>query len=289
MKVLKYASLAGVLGIVAAGQAHAAIMVTGTSDPDVLIEEILGTGITVSNINYIGATNQAGTFTGGLSAGLGFDTGIVLTSGDATLIDDVNDSDSATGVTGTGTNADLNALIPQNTYDQNVLEFDFESAGGDLFFEFAFGSEEYNEYANTAYNDVFAFFLDGVNIALIPGTSTPVSINNVNGGNPLGVGASYPEFYNNNDLNDGGPFYAFEYDGFTDTFTASGLGLGAGTHTIKLAIADAGDSVLDSGVFIKTGSFSDKPPTVPEPGGLALFSIGFAAMGFASRRRSSKA
>ena len=37
------------------------------------------------------------------------------------------------------------------------------------------------------FNDVFGFFLDGKNIALIPATESPVSIDNVNGGNPLGI------------------------------------------------------------------------------------------------------
>jgi hypothetical protein len=83
-----------------------------------------------------------------------------------------------------------------------------------------------------------------------------VAINNVN----LGANSS---FYNNNDP---GPF-AFEYDGFTDVFTASlgGLQIGS-TYTLKLAIADRGDSILDSGVFLQAGSLGGEPPgEPPEP------------------------
>ena len=123
---------------------------------------------------------------------------------------------------------------------------------------------------------MFAFFLDGVNIALIPGTNTAVAINTVNGG-------SNSAFFNNNDLDDGGPFFNIEYDGFTDMFTATATGLSAGTHNISMRIADTSDGEWDSSVFIQAGSFSDTNPTdVPEPSTLAVFALGL--IGLASRR-----
>ena len=65
------------------------------------------------------------------------------------------------------------------------------------------------------------------------GRATPISINNVNGGNPFPVQTlQNAAFFHNNDLSDGGPFYFLNYDGFTDVFTLSALGLGAGSHTI---------------------------------------------------------
>ncbi|MEH2412197.1 MAG: choice-of-anchor L domain-containing protein [Nostoc sp.] len=57
-----------------------------------------------------------------------------------------------------------------------------------------------------------------------------------------------------------------QYDGFTKVFTASAKGLSAGNHTIKLVIADVGDSLYDSAVFIQGGTFSSLPTkSVPEP------------------------
>ncbi len=280
--------LGGLLAVALMVSPAMALTVNVTNDGNALAQEILGSGITISNVVYAGASVASGTFTGGVGSGIGMESGIILTSGDASYAPGPNSQDAVTGANSLSGDSDLNGLIPgYSTYDATVLEFDFESAGGDLFFNYVFASDEYNEYTNSSYNDVFGFFVDGVNIALIPGTSTPVSINNVNGGNPYGSNSSYPEYYNNNDLNDGGAYYDLEYDGFTDIFMAQVLGLSAGTHHIKLAIADAGDYVLDSAVFIQAGSFSDEPtnPSIPEPSTVLLFSAGIAGAFF--RRKNS--
>ena len=275
-----------------------ALSVTTTANGGDLVNTIVGTGITVdwSSVSYSGAAGASGTFTDGISSGIGIDEGIILTSGDASLAPGPNTSDAATGNNGLSGNSALDALIPgYTTYDATILSFNFETTGGDLFFNYVFASEEYNEYTNTQYNDVFAFFLDGTdvndNIALIPGTTTPVSINNVNGGNPYGTAASNPEYFNNNDLNDGGPFYDIEYDGFTNVFMAQVLGIGAGTHTITLAIADSGDHILDSTVFIQAGTFSGTPTApVPEPSTILLVGTGLLGIiGFSRKRLNKKA
>ena len=243
------------------------LTVATTNDANVLANTILGPGIKlVGQPQYIGAARAAGTFVGGLAAGIGIESGIILTSGDANLALPPNTINPASWDNNLPGDPDLDALLRArglstaevNTYDAAILEFTFNSKGGDLFFNFVFASDEYNEFVNSAYNDVFGFFLDGVNIALIPGTTTPVAINNVNGGNPLGTNAANSHLFHNNDLSDGGPFYAIGYDGFTSVFTAQAFNVGSGTHTIKLAIADTSDHVLDSAVFIEAGSFSDK-------------------------------
>jgi len=250
------------------------LTVESTGDAEKLVSAILGPGITAKNLVFTGDANAAGTYTGGQAAGIGIEAGIILSSGNVALApgSDPNQpgknlSDGATGSLGLDGDPELSALIPgYTTYDATILEFDFISKGGDLFFSYVFASEEYNEFVNTSFNDIFAFFLDGRNIALIPGTTTPVSINNINGGNPFGEDAANPEIYKNNDTSDlaeGEDGFAFEYDGFTNVLTAESLNIGPGKHHIKLAIADAGDHVLDSSVFIRFGSFSDIRPFYP--------------------------
>ncbi|MCK5174626.1 MAG: choice-of-anchor L domain-containing protein, partial [Planctomycetes bacterium] len=257
------------------------LTVEPTDDPDVLVSNILGSGITVSNLAFTGSASSAGTFSGGIAAGLGIESGIILTCGDATIAPGadplqpgVNFSDSASSVNALPGDDDLTELIDVVTNDATVLEFDFISKGGDLYFSYIFASEEYNEFVYS-FNDVFAFFLDGENIAVIPGTSMQVSVDSINGGNPYGYNASNPQLYNNNDLNDEGPFFANEYDGFTHVLVAQAKGLSAGTHHIKLAIADAWDSAFDSAVFIRADSFSDifpsGPPISVQPGSTIPF------------------
>ncbi len=274
-----------------------AISITPSSNGNDLVQEILGSGITIvpDSINYIGADGASGIFTDGLSSGIGIESGIILTTGSAEDAIGPNDSDEKTTENGLPGDSDLDRLIPgYSTQDATVLEFDFQTEGGDVFFNYVFASEEYIEWTKSDYNDVFGFFLNGENVAMIPGTSTPVAINTVNGGKPLGINASYPEYFNNNDLDNGGGDFDIEYDGFTNVFTVKALELSAGTHRMKLAIADAGDQQWDSAVFIEARSFSDKSDDysqslqdVPEPSVL----IGLLAVGFAGsllRKKSIK-
>jgi hypothetical protein len=275
--------------------AHA-IVVTPTGNATTLANTLLGPGITLVGLptltggNLGNANSSAATFTNGLTTGIGIDQGVLLTTGQANLVTNSNTGDSTGASFGGPGDAQLTGLAGVPTYDATVLSFNFTTTTGDLYFQFAFGSDEYNEYANGSVNDTFGFFVDGTNIALLPSTNTPISINTVNGGNPYGSNAQNPQYFNNNDNSDGGPFYAFSYDGFTDVFTVSALGLNAGIHTIKLAIADGGDSIYDSGVFIKAGSFSPtQPPGVPDASGsLLLLVMGFASL-IGMRRIGAKA
>jgi hypothetical protein len=244
-----------------------------TNDANRLRDALIGPGIRpVGDARFVGSEVSAGFFSGGGSS-IGIESGVILTTGDARLAEGPNLSPATSGEASLVGDADLDALFgfpgpaEEQTTDTTSLEFEFESSGGDLFFNFVFASEEYNEFVNSPFNDVFAFFVNGVNIALIPGTNTPVSINTVNGGNPLGVNASNPLFYLNNDQASGRFLNEVEYDGFTRVLTASARGLGPGIHTIKLAISDVFDTILDSAVFLQFGSFSNQPVGAPPQSG----------------------
>jgi hypothetical protein len=271
-KTTKFSVLAVLFVLATANlsQAFAVVTVTPTSDANTLASALAGSGVTIvsGSPSLTGGVTLgsecSGTFAGGASAGIGVPSGVLLTSGFASnAAVTPNANDGITGVTGGGPDADLSALVGGgSTFDKCVLEFDITSTTGDLFFNYVFASDEYNEYANTGFNDVFGLFVDGTNVALVPppaAPGTPVSVNNVNGGNPFGSGAVNPLFFNNNDPSNGGPFVSLQYDGFTNSFTATKTGMGSGSHHIKLAIADKNDAVLDSAVFIEGGSFTATP------------------------------
>lgn len=229
-----------------------------------LVSNLLGGGVAVSNVIYNGSNVAAGTFSNGAGI-IGFNSGIILSSGDICNVVGPNTQDGATTNNNRGGDTDLDNLIPSyKTYDATTLEFDFVPTGNVVTFEYVFGSEEYNEYVNSNFNDVFGFFVNGINVAIIPGSSTAISINNVNGGNPFGMSASYPAYFRNNDLGDGGGSIDTELDGLTVVLTATASVNAGQKNHIKLAIADAGDYILDSDVFIKAASFST-PKLTLEP------------------------
>ncbi len=129
-----------------------------------------------------------------------------------------------------------------------------------LSFQYVFASDEYNEYVASQFNDVFGFFVNGQNVAKLPGTNTNVSINNVNNGcsancrgtNPV---PTNPQFFRNNDRASGAPLDT-EMDGMTVVLSINATVNPGVANRIKLAVADAGDSALDSAVFIKAGSLA---------------------------------
>ena len=232
---------------------------------------LVGAGVTISNVQYNGGSanvtvSQVGAFSATNST-IGINNGLVMATGDAQLVVGPNNSGSTTlGGGNMGQNdVDLDVIVnPNGTNDACVIEFDFIPIGDSVKFNYVFGSEEYLEWVNSSFNDVFGFFLSGpgitgsysnnaVNIATIPGTNTAVSINNVNN-------VSNSSYY----IDNGDGFSApqntdptvTQLDGITVVLEAAYAVQCNQTYHIKLAIADAGDTSFDSGVFLEGGSFS---------------------------------
>ena len=230
-----------------------------------LVDTLLGGGITVENVSYVGDPAAAGTFSG--MDAVGFGSGLVLSTGQAIDVVGPNDDTGFTTEFGTPGDADLDAIVtPLTTEDAAVLEFDFTPTTSDVSFRYVFASEEYNEYVNSEFNDVFAFFVNGQNCALVPETTTAVSVNTVNGGNPFGTDATNPSFYRNNDTTDPGPATIdTEMDGLTTVFTCNATVNAGETNHLKLAIADTSDQELDTAVFLEALSFqADVAPECPD-------------------------
>jgi len=205
-------------------------------------------------------------YAGDTITNLGLNQGLILATADTDVaIGPNNQTDASTFAFGGSYIDDDLMQIPGAAFleSSSVLEFDFIATGSELNFDFIFASEEYPEYSNSDYNDVFGFFLSGPgisgpysnnakNIALIENTTTEITINNLNNGNQNGGPCEYCEFYVNNGTgmtpNDN---LFIQYDGFTTVIRAkSDLWCGE-TYHIKLAVGNVGDNQYDSAVFIK--------------------------------------
>lgn len=250
-----------------------------TITPTDMVENIVGDGIIYDNVTFQGANISRGIFNNGSSTNLGINTGIFLTSGSAYVIPGPNSSSSAGTNNGMPGNATLNGITTSTTHDASVLEFDFIPESDTLRFQYVFGSEEYNEYVFSSFNDVFGYFVTGPdpsggfysnkNIAVVPGTNIPVTINTVNNGpnTPPTGPCTNCSYYTDNT---GG--LTLEYDGKTVVMTAFLLVVPCQTYHILIGVADAGDGIFDSGVFIKENSFTSPKidvQTDPYPAGVS--------------------
>ena len=247
-----------IVPMIALGQ----ITVNTNQTNNALIQSLGGTGVTISNVNITGPNNSFGQFSNG--ANIGINQGLLLTSGSVQNAVGPNPAGNQNGVqNGAAGNGLLDGLVTGSTQDACVVTFDIVPSGTSINFNYVFASEEYHQYVNSQFNDVFGFFISGPgittpqNIAIIPGTNTPVAINTINNGqttacNSNGSAATNPQLFNDNC---GGA--AISYNGFTNVLQAQANNLTpCQTYTITLAIADVGDDRLDSGVFIQQGTFS---------------------------------
>ena len=254
--------------VVLVGITRAQLVADNTIGVEEAVQILLGEGVEVFNVTFSGGPEQIGSFECN-GCNIGIENGFIIASGDVQVAQGPNSLGSATlggGFFG-ATDPDLELINPNfATNDAAVLEFDFIAGGDQVEFRYVWSSEEYPEYVFSSFNDVFGFFLSGpgingpytnnaVNIALVPGTNLPVTIDNVNNGNGGFGPCTNCQYYVNNDFNPS-PL-SVQFDGFTTVLTASASNLECGeTYHIKIAVADAGDTAYDSAVFIEAGSFA---------------------------------
>ena len=261
---------------------QAQLTVDSSQPINLVIQNLLGPNVQFSNVTFSGDFDQIGLFNS-TTSNLPFPTGVIMGTGGISNAIGPNDSGSSsvTGGNFGATDTDLNALDGLTHNDAAILEFDFIATGTSISFDYVFASDEYPEYTGAGncgdVSDVFGFFLSGPgiagpfsnasdNIALIPGTTQFVSINNLNAGCdglalPGGANCNYCQFYINNGNGLTAPFNTdpnyIQYDGLTVVLTAVYENLECGqTYHIKLAIADVSDTAFDSAVFLKEGSFN---------------------------------
>ncbi|MFK7784399.1 MAG: choice-of-anchor L domain-containing protein, partial [Crocinitomicaceae bacterium] len=251
-------------GVILLGMSANAQVITVTPGQTAIqmAQQLVGSNVTVSNATYTGATNASGSFTQGTST-FPLADGIILTSGTAANAIGPNNSTGSSTSNGTAGDIILNGLTGGiTTFDAAVLEFDITSNCNTVTFDYIFASEEYLEYGCSNFNDAFGFFISGpgfapnTNIALVPGTSIPVSINNVIN-SPGTSCVSNPTYYVDNAAGT-----SIQYDGRTVVMTATATIQPCQTYHVKIIVADAGDSALDSAIFLKGGGINCTSPGV---------------------------
>ena len=239
---------------------------------DELITEVLinsqcnqAFNVTYTTGTTFGSTNGIGYFEANGSS-WPFESGLIMTSGDV-----ANAPGPEAGVISDGTYAwvgdgDLEAAIPGlnagDTNNASIIEFDFVPVTDHMSFDFIFAAEEYGTYQCT-FTDAFAFLLTdtaGVttNLAIVPGTTDPISVLSVRDGQWNANCPSVNEEFFANYYGPGGlPALTSptNFIGHTVAMTAEADVIPNELYHIKLIVADDGDTLFDSAVFIDAGSF----------------------------------
>jgi len=231
--------------------------------------------LTVSNITSstgtnFGSVNGIGSFTN-TNPLFPISSGIVLSSGNAMSAPGPNTSILSEGSSAWTGDTQLEGIIssaigvPMVSKNATKLEFDFTSLNSYMSFNFLLASDEYGTF-QCDFADAFAFLLTDLdtgittNLAVIPGTTIPVSVvtirnnlhnNSCASANPL----FFDSYYANNQTAS-----ATNYNGQTVKMTASANIIPNRNYHIKLVIADRSDTAYDSSVFIEAGTFASGPP-----------------------------
>ena len=264
-KIIFFIILSSAFSMVGHAQPQGIVTSKGFSAEELVKDVFIkGNCKNVSNIQSLDHGLSVGYFEDDSSI-FGFQRGIILSSGDVELAEGPNTSpETGHGYNEASNDPDLTAFSLASIFDVGGIEFDFVPVGKTVTFEYAFASEEYCEFVGSLFNDVFGFFVSGpgingpyangaINVALVPGTNDFVAINNVNH-------ATNSNFYIKNELADEAsgcavpfaPAYPelIEYDGMTKKLTATIDVIPCETYHIRLLVADVGDEMLDSGVFL---------------------------------------
>ncbi len=229
----------------------AAPIATATSDPNALIAKLLGENMQVQNVTITGSSEQIGIFSGANDI-IGLDSGIVLSTGYANQVFNDNTSLQSIGTAGDTDLENINNGI--TSHDAISLEFDITSPTDKLSFQYLFASNEWNY----GINDNFGLFINGINYALLPDSNSPVNIQSIK---------AQPQY-----LIDTKNIDNFEFQGRTKLLNCTAAVTPGQLNHVKICIADASDSIIDSAVFLKGGSLKSIVEN-PDTGDINLFLI----------------
>ena len=265
--------------------AYSQISVTsanGQNVKDLLETHFLGGGIEISNVRFNGQnvvnSNQIGFFANPNTANpnVGLASGIVMVTGNyedaaAGTSSGIVSSTSSPATNGNDWSIPLRMVLndqgnsAQSMNDVAVLQFDFVASGEYVKFDYVFASEEYPSFVHSSFNDAFGFFISGPfddqgnpvnegipyqyrNIAVIPGTTEPITINTVH--DQRGCHDEYSAYHITNTNNN------CQMNAYTVALSTEEVYVvPCYKYKLELVICDVGDASYNSCVFLGAGSF----------------------------------
>ena len=265
--------------------AYSQISVTsanGQNVKDLLETHFLGGGIEISNVRFNGQnvvnSNQIGFFSNPNTANpnVGLASGIVMVTGNyedaaAGTSSGIVSSTSSPATNGNDWSIPLRMVLndqgnsAQSMNDVAVLQFDFVASGEYVKFDYVFASEEYPSFVHSSFNDAFGFFISGPfddqgnpvnegipyqyrNIAVIPGTTEPITINTVH--DQRGCHDEYSAYHITNTNNN------CQMNAYTVALSTEEVYVvPCYKYKLELVICDVGDASYNSCVFLGAGSF----------------------------------
>ncbi|TSJ41946.1 choice-of-anchor L domain-containing protein [Fluviicola chungangensis] len=235
-------------------------LILGGNDPQDLVTHALsGSGVSISNIQYTGSPDAIAYFSSSNITDMPYSSGFLMTTGSKYYAQGPNNSTNAGIDNQTPGFALFNSVFNATSYNASVIEFDLVPSGNTLHINYIFGSEEYSGPTITpvyAFNDAFGIFISGPgitgtqNMARLPNTS-PVSTRTLNP-------SANSQYFVYNGSGSEGPYNSsdqyLQYNGLSIPLTASSSNLTPGSsYHIIMVVADAGNAMHDSGVFLEEG------------------------------------
>ena len=232
--------------------------------PQQLVDLLLSTSC-ATNSNISISSNQSVAYFNGNGSVFPISEGIIIRSGVATHTAGAYTGNNLDSQVTTNGDADLQAISDQTGQSATItdaafLQFDFVPSSTSFSFDFLFASNEYGEW-QCGFSDVFAFLLtdlttgETTNLAIIPGTTTPISVRDIRDSQYNSSCTSVnPDLFSTYNVNDP-TNSALNMRGHTVVLNASSDVTPNSPYRIKLVIGDYNDSDFDSAVFIEAGSF----------------------------------
>ncbi len=222
--------------------------------------------VTLTNPVFTGPWGSSRQFTGGLASGLAMNSGLVLTTGLASLWNSGPGEYMRYDWHSPGDTAVGDRVTASFTHDAAVLEFDVVCLNGQLELDTQFASDEYTDGIQSLQNG-FVLTVDGVLVSLLPDCSGTPSANTVH---PYVEGdgdGPYPAINEHlylsvpQDVTITDPVHSVAFNGLIAPLKVRALVAPGSTHHVRLSIADKNlVGSLTSAIFLRAGSLRSVVP-----------------------------